>query len=138
MNFNQRFDSREKSILWGGSMIMIASGIPWWITDYATYTSSHIYSDVSMGLCVLGAFILSLFTDLKYRAKVLVALVSHMFAFLFKVFIDCLEDKTNHNLFPFEIAYYLVIEGPAVLVLVAIGSFIRKKIRRPTNNPLQH
>ena len=128
---------KTKTILIGGGLIFLASGIPWWIIDYNTYLSNISYSFASMGLCMLGALILGSFTDLKYKEKVMVALASHMLAFLSKVFLDTLEDPTNHNLFPFEIIIFLIKEGPLVLALVAMGHFLRKAVKKSKGNQAQ-
>jgi uncharacterized protein YejL (UPF0352 family) len=138
MDFIKKLTPKSKTILFGGGMIFLASGIPWWITDYHTYSSNNSYSYASMGLCMLGALILGLFTDLKYKEKVITALVSHMIAFLSKVFQDGLEDKTNHNLFPFEMVFIIIKEGPLVLALVAMGNILRKVVKESKDNQAQH
>lgn len=126
MNWPKHLDKRNKTILVGGLFIFLASGIPWWITDYATYSLSSIYTYVSIGSCMAGALLLALFTDLKYVEKLLTALFAHMMAFLVKLLLDWREDPTNHNLFPFEMAYYLFIDGIGSVVLLFIGTFLRK------------
>ena len=130
MNWPKHLDKRDKTILLGGLFIFLASGIPWWITDYATYSLSSIYTNVSIGSCMAGALLLALFTDLKYVEKVLTALIAHMMAFLVKLLLDWREDPTNHNLFPFEMVFYLFIDGAGSVVLVFIGTFLRKRTRK--------
>jgi hypothetical protein len=130
MGILKQKNKRDRSILIGGFFVFLASGIPWWITDYATYSLSSVYTYFSIGFCLLGSLILALFTDLKFIEKIGTALVSHMIAFFVKLIQDTLEDKTNHNLFPFEMAFYLFIDGVGSGVLVMIGTFIRKQIRK--------
>jgi len=87
---------------------------------------------------MLGALMLGLFTDLKYKEKVITALVSHMIAFLSKVFQDGLENKSNHNLLPFEMVFIIVKEGLFVLALVALGSILRKFVKESKDKQAQH
>lgn len=117
-------------MLVGGLFIILASGIPWWITDYATYSLSSVYTYFSIGSCLLGALILALITDLKFIEKLGIALVSHMIAFMVKLIIDTQEDPTNHNLFPFEMAFYLFFDGVGSSILILIGTFIRKQTQK--------
>lgn len=130
MNWPKNLEKRDKTILGGGLCIFLASGIPWWITDYATYSLSSVYTYVSIGSCMAGALILALFTDLKFFIKLGTALASHMMAFMVKMLLDWREDPTNHNLFPFEMAYYLFIDGIGAVLLILIGSYIRRLIRK--------
>jgi hypothetical protein len=120
---------KTKTFLFGGFMIFLASGIPWWVIDYETYSLSHINSYVSIGSCLFGALIMGLFSDLRFIEKIGTALVAHMAAFFVKLVIDTQEDPTNHNLFPFEMAYYLFFDGIGAVILVSIGSLVRKWIR---------
>ena len=62
--------------------------------------------------------------------KIRTALVAHMLAFFVKLIIDTREDPTNHNLFPFEMAYYLFIDGVGSVILVLMGTYIRKLFRK--------
>lgn len=128
MNWPKNLNKRDKTILVGGLFIFLASGIPWWITDYATYSLSSIYTYVSIGSCMAGALLLALFTDLKFLEKLGTALASHMMAFLVKMLLDWREDPTNHNLFPFEMVFYLLIDGVGSSVFILIGNFIREQI----------
>ena len=138
MDLIKNLTPKAKTILLVGVMIFLATGIPWWMTDYRTYLTNISYSYISMGFCMLGALILGLFTDLKYKEKVITALVSHLIAFLSKVFLDGLEDKTNHNLFPFEMVFIVIKEGPFVLALVALGSILRKVVKESKEDQAQH
>jgi len=138
MDFIKNLTPKTKTILFGGGMIFLASGIPWWMTDYRTYLTNVSYSYASMGFCMLGALMLGLFTDLKYKEKVITALVSHMIAFLSKVFQDGLENKSNHNLLPFEMVFIIVKEGLFVLALVALGSILRKFVKESKDKQAQH
>lgn len=130
MNSLNNLNDRKRNILIGGFFIFLASGIPWWITDYATYSLSSVYTYVSIGSCLLGSLILALVSDLKFVEKILTALGAHMIAFIGKLLLDWREDPTNHNLFPFEMAFYLFIDGVGAVVLVMMGTFIRKQIRK--------
>jgi hypothetical protein len=138
MDFIKNLTPKTKTILLGGSIIFLATGIPWWMTDYRTYLTNVSYTYASMGFCMLGALMLGLFTDLKYKEKVITALVSHMIAFLSKVFQDGLENKSNHNLLPFEMVFIIVKEGLFVLALVALGSILRKFIKESKDDHAQH
>jgi len=77
-----------------------------------------------------GALMLALFTELKFLEKLGTALLSHMMAFLVKMLLDWREDPTNHNLFPFEMAYYLFIDGIGSVALILIGTYIRKQFTK--------
>ena len=138
MDFIKNLTPKTKTILLGGSIIFLATGIPWWMTDYRTYLTNVSYTYASMGFCMLGALMLGLFTDLKYKEKVITALVSHMIAFLSKVFQDGLENKSNHNLLPFEMVFIIVKEGLFVLALVALGSILRKFVKESKDKQAQH
>ena len=120
--------NREQYI--AGLLIVLASGLPWWLTDYKTYSLRSTYTYVSIGSCLLGALLLSLFTSLSFKEKLGIPLIAHLIAFVIKMTLDMLEDRTNHNLFPFEIIFYMVIDAVGCIVLILLGGLIRKLFRK--------
>lgn len=124
-SFSKQLMQKKEQYI-GGLLILLASGLPWWLTDYKTYSLNSTYTYVSIGACFLGAFILSLFTKLSFTEKLSISLIAHLVAFIIKLTLDMLEDRTNHNLFPFEIIFYLLIDLLGCSLLILIGSFIKK------------
>lgn len=122
--------SQNRAQYIGGLLILLASGLPWWLTDYRTYSLNSTNTYISIGSCFLGAFILSLFTGLSFIEKLATPLIAHLIAFVIKLVIDGLEDPTNHNLFPFEIIFYMVIDAVGCVVLIFLGGLIRKMFRK--------
>ena len=101
-------------------VIVIATGIPWWITNYHQYTGSILYTITSVIICGIASLILTFITAHKKVKIVFYSCAALMVAFLIKVYIDGREDPTNHNLVPFE----MVIIGAVGLLACTIGAII--------------
>ncbi len=121
----QRIQNNRVTIF-AGILIVLACGLPWWLIDYKAYSLNSVYTYVSIGSCLLGAFLLTLFTRLSFKEVLVIALVSHLIAFGIKVLLDTIEDTTNHNLLPFEMGFYLIIDLAGCSALIGAGLLIRK------------
>lgn len=128
MSASSLLNPANRSKLAGGVLILLASGLPWWLIGYKSYTLTSAYTYLSIGGCMLGALLLSLFTRLPFKEILITAIAAHMIAFGIKVILDMLEDRTNHNLLPFEILYYAAIDLAGCSVLILTGTFIRKLV----------
>ncbi|MEN9701929.1 MAG: hypothetical protein RIR55_1266 [Bacteroidota bacterium] len=105
---------------------MILSGIPWWVTNYASLTHKPFITISSILILGLFAGILKYITKHSFWELVFVGLSVHQLAFIIKIYIDGLEDPTNHNLAPFEMLLYLLIDLFICICFVGIGSLIKK------------
>ncbi|MEO8171626.1 MAG: hypothetical protein ABI581_01030 [Sediminibacterium sp.] len=122
---NRKFNPKGKAFIF--FLLFIASGIPWWISSYSQYLNNSIFSILSTILCAAGAGCLAYYTAYKKREIILVSMAAHQAAFLIKVLIDCIPDGSNHNLLPFEMLVFLVVDGIAFSIISMIIKLSKPK-----------
>lgn len=84
--------------------------LPWWMMPL---------------LAFLAAFLLSLGGD-QHRLLIPAALVAGMvIPHIILIVVDCAQDPTNHNLWPFEFVFILVEMSPALL-----GPALARRLQR--------
>jgi membrane protein implicated in regulation of membrane protease activity len=97
------------------------SGMPMWFTNYATYSgNSGIFLLYGGIVCAVASGILAHYAKHKTWKIIFFMALAHQLAFIGKVFIDGMEDRSNHNLLPFEMIIFLVIDLLFSWTLVSI------------------
>jgi hypothetical protein len=124
MNFN-KFSILQKLLILG--LLIILSGLPWWLTNYEVYTHNPYISIWSVSVIVILGGVIKYLSNHKKREIILVVLGAHQFSFLIKVYIDGFEDRTNHNLLPFEMIIFLFIDAFLLVISTSIGEAIANR-----------
>lgn len=83
--------------------ITVTSGLPWWLSTYQQY-ENHFWltTGISTAIVNVAAIIIGRCTDRKSSLIFFFTALAHQLALLVKIVLDCLPDKTNHSLAPFE------------------------------------
>ena len=102
-------------------VIVMLTGTPMWVVDYGQYANNYRIPFSGVIIAAVCAYILAYNTVHKKSKLTLYVIAAHQLAFLIKVYIDCLEDPTNHNLLPFEMLILLVLDAICCLGLVLLG-----------------
>ena len=124
LNYNKKYTKTGKLIVYLG--LVCISGLPWWLTNYPTYTSNTIYSIYSVVILAIAAGYIKYTTKHGFWETILVAMSSHQVALIIKFIKDGFEDPTNHNLAPFEMIIYMVID----FIILLISMFIVKIVNQ--------
>ncbi len=117
---NNKIPKRFKWLVFAA--IILVSGLPMWFTNYATYSNySQVFLLYGGVVCAIGSGFLAYYGKHKTWKIIFFIAAAHQLAFIGKVFIDGMEDPTNHNLLPFEMITLLAIDllfslGVAALV----------------------
>ena len=108
--------------------VFIVSGFPMWLTDYTGYSDyASLFMFYSGIICAAGTGTLVYYSKHKTYKIVLFMAAAHQLAFIVKVFIDSIQDSTNHNMLPFEIIVLLGIDLIFSFIIAAIMKQILKK-----------
>ena len=105
--------------------IALITGAPWWFISYDTFSNNPIFNISSVLLAGFCAAVLALFSNRKKRELILIVVAAHQLAFLIKVALDNLVDKTDHSLLPFEMIIFLCATVFAGIIGTIIGSNLR-------------
>jgi hypothetical protein len=125
---NQKYTKQEKTKAF--FLMVLFSGIPWWVTDYNTYQKKPIYTTVSFLIIAICAGYIKATSKHRKREILLAALGAHQIALIIKMVFDGLGDPTNHNLAPFEMLMILVADFVVCLIsiyMVVLAQFLTKK-----------
>jgi len=91
--------------------VILVSGLPMWLTNYATYSNyGNLFLVLGGIACAAGTGVLAYYTKQPFYKIYFFIAGAHQLAFLLKVFIDGREDPTNHNLLPFEMIFLLIVD----------------------------
>jgi hypothetical protein len=105
--------------------IVILSGFPMWVVNYDQYTNLPWISFSSILIAALCAGILAYNTVHRKSKLILYVVAAHLIALIIKIVIDCMKDPTDHNLFPFEVAFFFIVDMICCLALVLLARLIR-------------
>ena len=92
-----------------------------WLTDYTGYSDyASLFMFYSGIICAAGTGTLVYYTKHQTYKICLFMAAAHQLAFIGKVVIDCFEDPSNHNLFPFEMIMLFGIDLIFSFIVAAI------------------
>jgi hypothetical protein len=104
-------------------LMILFSGIPWWVIDYTTYLNNPRYTIVSILILAISAGIIKATTSHRKREIILVAMGAHQIALIIKMVIDGFADPSNHNMAPFEMLMIMGFDAFVCLICVYIGAW---------------
>ena len=121
---------KKINIKWLLLISMLTAGIPIWFTSYHTFTNTKIIR-VSAILTLLLSLLVTLITKDQYK-KIFYTIVSgFIIATFIKIIIDSIPDSSTHNLWPFEMVYYIIMACLAALIGVGAGFLIKRLFKTP-------
>jgi peptidoglycan/LPS O-acetylase OafA/YrhL len=116
--WDKKMDLKMKVIIF--IVIVIISGLPMWLSTYTQYLNHLWITGLSTLLCAICAGIIAFKTNHKKRKIVFYVVGAHQVALLVKIVIDCIPDKTNHDLAPFEMLMLLVVDLAVISIAVIV------------------
>ena len=88
-------------------LALLAAGLPIWFVSYGTYTKGML-TIISEVLVFLLATYTSFQTKDKHKAILFTVAGGFILAIVSKIIIDILINPTDHNLWPFELALFML------------------------------
>ena len=123
---NNKITKRFKWLVFAA--VILVSGLPMWLTNYATYSNnSGIFLLYGGIVCAVGSGFLTYYTKHTTWKIIFFIAAADQLAFIGKVFIDGREDRTNHNLLPFEMIIILVVDLLFSLILSVLVKQTQKE-----------
>lgn len=107
-------------------LLTLASGLPAWLSSYSAYLHNPFIAGFPILLCAIAAGWLSWTTRYSYWSLLGFTFAAHTLAFMGKVTIDCIADPSNHNLLPFEILMYLIIDFVLFSIVILLTRSLKK------------
>lgn len=114
-----------QSKTWLFLLLVVLCGLPMWLSSYTQYLNHLWIGGSSVLVAAAGAGWLGWKTKHTFRFILGYGLGAQVLGFTGKLIIDCIPDPTNHNLFPFEMIFFLVID----LVLISILLFLVRSLK---------
>jgi len=83
------------------------------------------------GLCALAGFLAFLMSDTTMATSLMAVLTGAFSLNVIRIAIDVAADPTSHNLFPFELAFTLLLTGAGAVIGVGLARLAKYWIARP-------
>ena len=119
----------ERGTIWlasGFAAGLLLMGIPFWRLPYNH--QGFTYPGLILGMIALGVVTagLAAASPARLRSIFWTMLAAFPAAVAIRVAVEVAQDPTDHNLWPFEIVYALVVSSVAVVPGLAVGALVRK------------
>jgi hypothetical protein len=118
LNYNKKYTKTGKLIVF--LVLVCVSGLPWWLTNYQMYINNANFSIYSVIILAIAAGYIKYKTNHGIWETLFVVMSSHQVALIIKFIKDGIEDPTNHNLAPFEMIIFLMVDFIIFLITLFI------------------
>jgi hypothetical protein len=109
-------------------LVFLAVGIPYWMVPYNKTLPTPVIA-IGLAALVVVAAILA-FTGTRFSKAFLVPGLAVPAVAMARIVVEVMQDKTSHNLWPFEIVIATGIGIPVALVGALLGRLLAKALGR--------